>query len=176
MARSPLLDEDRSREIVEIVEIVDQAISQTRTLAYSLRPPLLDGLGLAPSIRRLAQMVEEGTPLKVTTSMEDEPRLNSDMESLLFYVVREALTNVERHARAHHVHVALKREADSLILTVEDDGIGISENTAFGLGLRGIEERVGLVGGEMRISSSPGYGTKMTVEVPYVGGADSDRR
>jgi len=166
-------ENDRSQEIVAIV---DQAIAQTRTLAYSLRPPLLDDLGLAPSIRRLVQMVEGGTNLEVATDLEDDFRLNSDMESLLFYVIREALTNVERHAHAHHVKVALRRSKSAVIVTVEDDGIGIPVKKPLGLGLRGIEERVELVGGRMTISSAPGEGMRITVEVPCEARTRSDRR
>lgn len=164
--------ESRSQEIVAVV---DQAIAQTRTLAYSLRPPLLDDLGLAPSIRRLGQMVEAGTDLRIVTDLEDDFRLNSDMESLLFYAIREALTNVERHARAHQVKVALRRSESTVIATVEDDGIGIPAKRPLGLGLRGLEERVDLVGGRMTISSSAGQGTMITVEVPYDASACGDR-
>ncbi|HDL85306.1 MAG TPA: sensor histidine kinase [Candidatus Acetothermia bacterium] len=166
------MDVDRSREIVTIV---NQAIGQTRTLAYSLRPPLLDDLGLAPSVRRLAQMVEEGTSLRVITDLEDDFRLSSDTESLLFYVIREGLANVEHHARAHQAKVSLRRTEDAVVVSVEDDGIGMSTREVFGLGLRGIEERVELVGGSMRIISSPGQGTTITVEVPYETGAPGDR-
>jgi len=166
------MDEERSQEIVAIV---DQAIGQTRTLAHSLRPPLLDDLGLAPSVRRLAQMMEEGTNLRVITDLGDEFRLNSDMESLLFYVIREALANVERHARAHQVKVSLRRSEETVVVTVEDDGVGLSTEKPFGLGLRGIEERVELVGGSMKIASSPGQGTTVTVEVPYDASAPGNR-
>lgn len=167
-------DLDESR-IQGIVEIVDQAIGQTRTLAHSLRPPLLDDLGLAASIQRLAQMIEEGTNLRVITDLEDDFRLSSDMESLLFYVIREVLSNVERHARAHQASVSLHRNNASVIVMVEDDGIGMSAGKPFGLGLRGIEERVELVGGSMNITSSPGQGTTITVEVPYEASPPGDR-
>ncbi len=146
---------------------VDQAIAQTRTLAHSLRPPLLDELGLAPSIRRLAQMVEEGADFKVITNLEEDLRLDSDIESLLFYAIREALANVDRHANAHKATVSLRRTGDCVVVIVEDDGIGLPSGKPFGLGLRGIEDRVDLVGGHIRISSSPGQGTCITVEVPY---------
>lgn len=166
------IDEEHSQEIAAIV---DQAIEQTRTLAHSLRPPLLDDLGLAASVRRLAQMMEEGTNLTVTTDLGDESRLNSDMESLLFYVVREALSNVERHARAHQVNVSLSMSEGSVLVSVDDDGIGFSAEKQFGLGLRGIEERVELAGGSMKITSSPGQGTTLIVEVPYDASAPGDR-
>lgn len=159
----------------EITQVIDQAIAQTRTLAHSLRPPLLDDLGLAPSIRRLAQMLEEGTNLTVMTDLQDDFRLDSDMESLLFYIIREALTNVERHAHAHRVELTLHRSENSVIVSIKDDGIGITAREPQGLGLRGIEERVELVGGSLNISSAPGQGTQLTVEVPYDARTRGDR-
>lgn len=160
-------DSANVNRVQDALVTIDQAIAQTRTLAHSLRPPLLDDLGLAPSIKRLAQMVEEGADLKVSTNLEEDFRLDSDMESLLFYAIREALANVDRHANAHQAAVSLHRMADRVVVTVKDDGIGLPVGgKPFGLGLRGIEDRVELVGGSMSISSSPGRGTSITVEVP----------
>jgi signal transduction histidine kinase len=162
-------------QLPELIAIIDQAISETRTLAYSLRPPLLDDLGLAPSIRRLAQMMEEAGRFKVITELEDDFRLTSQMESLLFSVIQEALTNAQRHAQAQTVRIDLKRNEDSIIIKVEDDGVGFVPTKSDGLGLRGIEERIGLVMGTVEISSAPGQGTTMTVEVPYAERARRDR-
>ncbi len=166
------IDQGRVRNALTTV---DQAIAQTRTLAHSLRPPLLDDLGLAPSVRRLAQMIEEGADFKVVTDLEDDFRLDSNTESLLFYVIREALANIERHARAHQAKVSLRRTVESIIVVVEDDGIGLPQGMPFGLGLRGIEDRVDLVGGNMKISSSPGQGTRIVVEVPFAQSSSGNR-
>ena len=121
-------------------------------------------------------MMEKGTNISVATDLDDNFRFNSDVESLLFYVIREALANVENHARAHQVKVLLRTFEGSVVVTVEDDGIGLSAEKPFGLGLRGIEERVELVGGSMDITSSPGQGTTVTVEVPYDANTSGDRR
>jgi signal transduction histidine kinase len=160
--------------VKEALRTVDQTIAQTRTLAHSLRPPLLDELGLAPSIKRLAQMVEEGSDFKVRTNLEEHSRLDFDIESLLFYAIREALANVGQHANAHKAEVNLYRTRDHVVAIVEDDGVGFSPGKAFGLGLRGIQDRVELVGGRMRISSSPGHGTRITVEVPHGSGTSGN--
>ncbi len=162
-------------QLPELISIIDQAISETRTLAYSLRPPLLDDLGLAPSVRRLAQMIEEEGKLEVITDLDEDFRLTPQLESLLFSVIQEALTNAQRHAQARTVRIGLKRTTNSIIATLEDDGVGFVPAKASGLGLRGIEERVGLTGGTVDISSAPGQGTTIIVEVPYAARTRRDR-
>jgi len=170
-----LRDEIPGEQRREIFTIIDQAIVETRTLAYSLRPPLLDDLGLAPSLERLAKMVTKASGLDVQVHLEEGNRLPRPVESLLFYVVQEALQNVRCHARAKQVDVTLTRRSGSAVLSVEDDGIGFYPQEAEGLGLRGIRERVEVSGGRMEITSSPGRGTTITVEVPYETNSHSNR-
>ncbi len=160
----------------EALQIVDQAIAETRTLAYSLRPPLLDDLGLVPSLHRLAEMVGSGSDLEIVVHVEAGERLpNPPVETLLFHVAQEALANVKRHARAKRVEVRLAETALGITLSVSDDGIGFRPQEAQGLGLRGIRERVEGSGGQMRLVSSPGNGTTITVEVPCGTPAGRDR-
>jgi signal transduction histidine kinase len=159
----------------EVSGVIDDAIRQTRTLAYSVRPPLLDDLGLVPSLERLASTVsEEGGPA-VRIVAESELRPAVGVESLLFYVAREALANVEKHAHAQHAEISLTIADGRARLSIEDDGIGFHEGDAQGLGLRGIEERVALSGGEVRIESGPRRGTRLLVEIPCETGPASDR-
>jgi len=156
------IDPEESRAIHAIV---DQAIQETRTLAYSLRPPLLDDLGLEASLRRLAAMVEEGSGLEVSLDLDQGERLPAPVEGLLFSVVQEALLNVDRHARAHRATVRLHRLSDRVTLEVEDDGVGFDADEPSGLGLRGMVERVEAAGGTARVLSSPGQGTRIAVEL-----------
>ena len=151
----------------EILEIVDRAIDDTRSLAYSLRPPLLDDLGLLPSLRRLGEMVKAASGLEMQLNLEEGERLPRPVESLLFYVAQEAIRNVQKHAQAKHVVVTLHRELGKVILAVKDDGIGFRPQDSQGLGLRGIKERVDVTGGRMEIVSSPGRGALVSAEVPY---------
>jgi len=151
----------------EILEIVDRAIDDTRSLAYSLRPPLLDDLGLLPSLRRLAEMVKTASGLEMHLNLEEGERLPRPVESLLFYVAQEAIRNVQKHAQAKHVVVTLHRELGKVILAVKDDGIGFRPQDPQGLGLRGIKERVDVTGGRMEVTSSPGCGALVSAEVPY---------
>lgn len=151
----------------EILEIVDRAIDDTRSLAYSLRPPLLDDLGLLPSLRRLGEMVKTASGLEMHLNLEEGKRLPRPVESLLFHVAQEAIRNVQKHAQAKHVIVTLHRESGKVILVVKDDGIGFRPQDPQGLGLRGIKERVEVTGGRMEVTSSPGCGALVSAEVPY---------
>ena len=158
----------------EIAQIIDQAITETRTLAYSIRPPLLDSLGLAPSLRRLAEMTETASLLQVSLHMREKPRLPEAIESLLFSAAQEAIENVRKHAHAKHVNVTLRYETGKVVLSVEDDGIGFRPLDPQGLGLQGLRERVELVGGQVLISSTPGNGSQVRVEVPHETDSRSD--
>jgi signal transduction histidine kinase len=157
-----LSDEEKT----EIIAILDRAIGETRTLAYSLHPPLLDDLGLVPSLRRLAALVEAAGDLKVSVDVVEGERLSREIESLLFHVAQETLSNVQEHAQATRIVVRLKRRGARLIFAVEDDGVGFRPKGRQGLGLRGIRERVEMSGGRMMVDTSPGKGTIVTVEVP----------
>lgn len=162
-----LKDEISPDKAKEVLGIIDQAVTETRTLAYSLRPPLLDDLGLLPSLRRLAEMVEAASGLEMHLNLEEGERLPRPVESLLFYVAQEAIRNVQKHAQAKHVVVTLHRELGKVILAVKDDGIGFRPQDPQGLGLRGIKERVDVTGGRMEVTSSPGCGALVSAEVPY---------
>jgi len=159
----------------EVTRIVDQAISETRTLAYSLRPPLLDELGLIPSLKRLAESIEDESDLVIRLECEAVGRFDISVESLLFYAAYEALRNVVRHARASHVSLTLHREGATAFLLVSDDGVGFRSGGHQGMGLAGIRERVEVSGGRMALSTAPGSGTQLLVEVPCNADSSLDR-
>jgi two-component system sensor histidine kinase UhpB len=137
-----------------------------------LRPPVLDDYGLVAALRSHAARFAESTGL-ATEVLGDEPspRLPLIVETALFRVTQEALTNVIRHAHARRVTLTLESEPDSARLTVADDGQGFSPQRPRGLGERprwgliAMRERVETVGGAMRIVSAPGQGTSIIVEV-----------
>ena len=160
----------------DVTGMLDEAIAQTRTLAYSIRPPLLDDLGLVPSLERLAETVSEEAGLTIDVYSELEERLDLSVESLLFFVAQEALQNVSRHARAGSVEIALSQTERTARLSIRDDGVGFRPEEPHGLGLRGIEERLDVTGGTMSLETAPGRGTLMTVEVPHDADSRGDRR
>jgi len=161
---------------MQVCNIVDRSIEQTRSLAYSVRPPLLDDLGLVPSLERLAESAaaESGISVEVDADLPRRPHVG--VESLLFYVAHEAMQNVVRHASAGRMTVDLRAEGGFLRLSVEDDGVGFRADGPEGLGLRGIRERVEISGGTFSIQTAACGGTIVTVEVPFDARADRDRR
>lgn len=159
----------------EMTGVIDQAIRQTRSLAYSVRPPLLDDLGLVPSLERLAETLADEHRLDVLVEADGERRLDVAVESLLYYVARESLENVVRHAQATRATLRLEFRRSDVRLSIEDDGVGLPLDGPRGLGLRGIEERVAVSGGTAEIASAPERGTTIAVEVPYGTDARRDR-
>jgi signal transduction histidine kinase len=157
------LDEDRFEQLGTIL---DRAIAQTRTLAYSVRPPLLDDLGLLPSVQRLADGLSQETGLEILVTSSTEARLDTAIESLLFHVASECMQNAARHAVATTMRVHLQLEAGRARLSIQDDGQGFPDEKHLGLGLRGVQERVHMCGGKLDIQSAPGSGSCVTVEVP----------
>ncbi len=167
------LGEDAHRTVTGML---DEAIGQTRTLAYSIRPPLLDDLGLVPSLERLAETVSHEADIEISVSSDLEGRLALSVESLLYHIAQEALQNVVRHARAGRVDVALSKIARVARMSIRDDGIGFCLEAPRGLGLQGIQERLDVSGGSMTMETAPGRGTLLTVEVPHDVDPRGDRR
>jgi len=166
--------EQFTRRIEDTVELVDRMIQRIRDMSLDLRPPLLDELGLVPALDGYLESVSERTGIKIfMRGDKDLGRLPSHMPITVFRVVQEAVTNVIRHADAGQVDVAVRRNGSGIDVSVEDDGkgfdvVGTMEHAATGkaLGLLGMQERVGMAGGELEIDSMPGEGTRIRVRLP----------
>jgi signal transduction histidine kinase len=150
-------------------ELVVHTLQDVRRLAVELRPKALDDFGLSAAVDRLAGSVAEqtGITIDLESRLHDE-RLPAEVETVLYRIVQEALTNVVKHARAKNVTVLLARKDSAVTAVVEDDGRGFSTDRGAGdgLGLIGMRERVALVDGRLEIESSEGGGTTLVVEVP----------
>jgi signal transduction histidine kinase len=158
---------DLASRLEESICMVKQALGQVRDLSLDLRPSLLDDLGLVSALLWYAERQEQRTGIATKFAADQmEARLPADVEIACFRVAQEALTNVARHARARHVEIELRHHDSELELAIHDDGVGFDVNAARGravrgrsLGLLGMEEGVGLVGGNLRMVSrswSPG--------------------
>jgi two-component system sensor histidine kinase UhpB len=154
------------------VRLVDDMAQQVRDVMVELRPPVLDDLGLFAALRWYGAHFAEQTGLLVQVEGAELPvRLPLIVETALFRVTQEALTNVVRHAHARRVTLTLESEPDSARLTIGDDGQGFSPQRPRGLserprwGLISMRERAETVGGTMRIASAPGQGTRVILEV-----------
>ncbi len=150
-------------------ELVVATLQDVRRLAVELRPKALDDFGLVAALERLTSTFAEQTG--IDTQLESrlpEARLPSEIETVLYRVVQEALTNVVKHARAERVSVILHAKPGKVAVVIEDDGRGFStdgETGRGGLGLLGMRERVALVGGHVEVESSSS-GTTIVVQVP----------
>ncbi len=154
-------------------------VGELRTVIGDLRPPALEELGLLPAVELLLQRGGEGAPEVSLTVQGEERRLAPQSELALFRIVQEAWSNIRRHAHASHVDVAFRYGADSLMVTVADDGVGFEPAAEHGApdghwGVRGMRERAELTGGQIEVASAPRQGTTLTVRIPYpgVGGRD----
>jgi signal transduction histidine kinase len=153
----------------ELRDLVVATLQDVRRLAVELRPKALDDFGLAAALERLVQTFTEATgiPGHLESSLRDE-RLPSEVETTLYRIVQESLTNVVKHAGARHVSIVVMRRDRVATAIIEDDGEGFDPGDApdRGIGLLGMRERVALLDGRLEIESSPGSGTTVVAEVP----------
>jgi two-component system sensor histidine kinase UhpB len=152
--------------------LTSRTIDDLRSLVADLRPLVLDDLGLAPAIRWYASDRLEPEGIDVTVEAEaDLPRLPAHIETAVFRIAQEAISNVLNHADAGQVRVRLSRGL-GLELEIEDDGVGFDSTlpvAPYGrqhMGLFGIRERAAALGGEARVESIPGEGTRVSVTIP----------
>jgi len=165
----------KEQDPAESIALVDGAIARMHDLAQDLRPPLLDNLGLAASLRSYAEREARRAGLDLDLDIAPlQRRFPPTVETTCFRVVQEALTNVIRHAGAKRILVRLGMQGEVLRVEVRDDGRGFDPRAnalrAESQGLVGMRERVDLAGGELRVESSPGQGTVVIAQF-VVGGA-----
>ena len=167
LEEAPTLDEIRS-SAAALREITVQTLQDVRRLAVELRPSALDDFGLVPALERLAEGFHEQTGLTVQIEARVDERLPADVETALYRIVQEALTNVIKHARARNVSILLTRKGSTVAAVIEDDGRGFSPERMSNerLGLLGMRERLALLDGTLKVESSPGAGTTIVAEAP----------
>lgn len=170
-AHGPGLGQVRDRAD-EVRQLAADALVEVRRLAFELRPIVLDDVGLVAAVRRLASDLAErhGFDARVVLDgLGEDTRLDTEVETVVYRVVQEALTNVARHAAAHRAQVAFTVAGGVLLADVVDDGTGFDATAELlegSLGLTGMAERAGLVDGRVEITSDPGHGTTVHLEVP----------
>lgn len=165
--------DDTSRRVDELRQLVGDALRRTRHLAFELRPTVLDDVGLAPALARLVADTSERSGVSVDAVVDSAPELanvSSEIATVVYRVVQEALTNVVRHAQATNASVAVTAVAGRLRALVEDNGIGFdpTEPAHGHLGLQGMSERAEIVGGTVSVASVQGSGTTIVLEIPLV--------
>jgi signal transduction histidine kinase len=162
-------DETSRAAAEELRELVVSTLQDVRRLAVELRPTALDDFGLVAALERLAGSFSEQTGISVDfqTALADD-RLPAEVETALYRIVQESLTNVVKHARARRVSILLARKEGAVKAVVEDDGRGFdpADLADDGFGLVGMRERLALLGGRLEVESGPETGTTIAAEVP----------
>jgi signal transduction histidine kinase len=156
-------------EVDDLRELVVATLQDVRRLAVQLRPKALDDFGLVPALERLVQTFSESSGISVELEAQiGQERLPNDVETTVYRIVQEALTNVVKHAQASRVSILLVRRDATVTAVVEDDGRGFDPAAAGedSLGLEGMRERVELHEGRLTVETAPGSGTTLRVEIP----------
>jgi signal transduction histidine kinase len=182
------ISNETKKRVSRLSDMLLETITVVRDLSYDLRPPHLDRLGLVHTVLRYCEDFANRTGLAVgfNSAGMDDLNLDPNIEINLYRLVQEGLNNIRKHAEADHVVVRLVSSFPNILLRIEDDGRGfdVAErltrvSTEKRMGLRSMEERVGLLKGRMGIRSAPGEGTKIFIEVPYLkegkSGSQEDR-
>src|SRR5205809_3048965 len=158
--------------LIEIRARLEQVEAQLRRLSHELRPTILDDLGLKPAIEFLADGIAKRTGRAVVVTGSTGGRLSGPVETAMYRIVQEALTNVTKHAHATQAVVRLERRPGALVCSIADNGRGFDARArsarlhSEGLGLIGMRERAASLGGTFSIHSSPGKGTRLKIVVP----------
>jgi signal transduction histidine kinase len=167
-----------AQSLDHVLALTDTGIRSIRNVTHRLRPSLLDDLGLAPALRSLASEFGERAGLSVDLETPQHmPALSKDAELALFRAMQEALSNVLRHAQATLVHITVREEANALALTIRDDGRGPATDPSAGgmehMGLTGMQERIGALGGTVTLDAPADGGFSVTAAVPLTTGGET---
>jgi PAS domain S-box-containing protein len=156
----------------EAIELANSAVTWVRNLAYLLHPPLLDEVGLTAALNWLTDGLAQRSGIRVELNISDKfPRLGTDIETAIFRIVQESLTNVFRHSNADRATVELEKENGQVVVRIRDYGKGFPdegepiESKVIGVGIAGMRERIRQFGGELRVSRCE-PGTMVTANVP----------
>ncbi|MCH7964041.1 MAG: PAS domain S-box protein [Bacteroidetes bacterium] len=157
-------------KIISISNMIDDTVEKVQRITAKLRPYILDELGLIPAIEWQAQEFQSVTGIKCSFTLPNfELFLDSEKSTAIFRIFQEALTNIARHSKAKLISISIHLKAETLMLIVKDNGIGIAQEQTKdfkSLGIIGMKERALILGGEVTVEGIPGKGTEVRVEIP----------
>lgn len=172
---------DVERLTSRLEALTQTMVSDVHHLALELRPPSLDDFGLLAAVSHYADTVASRAGLQIEIQCSQTPRLDPSVETTVYRIIQESLTNVVKHATATRVSVILERRDTQLVAIVEDNGAGFDAPAMLlgrvpgrGLGIGGMMERAALVDGALDIESSPGHGTTVYLRVPVARKGEAD--
>jgi signal transduction histidine kinase len=158
-----------AQHVHECQQLLHRVEQELRRLSHELRPTVLDDLGWLPAIEFLAGSVSARTQIPIEVRSGVTARLRAEVETALYRVVQEALTNATRHARARRIRIEITQERERLHGVISDDGVGFDAAAGAsggGLGLKGMHERLDALGGSLRVVSAPGRGAEVRFQLP----------
>jgi signal transduction histidine kinase len=166
--------EFKRQAVDQASSLIDGAIQQVRSVSHLLHPPLLDEIGLQAALSWYSDGLTKRSGIETSIALQpfDFPRLTPNLETMVFRIIQEALTNVFRHSSARNCWVNVAKEANQVQVTVRDDGVGITEEIAafspenIGVGIGGIRQRIKEVGGELRLRNAVPTGTILEAIIP----------
>lgn len=168
------VDAEASRRAEELRAVAAQTLNDVHSMALQLRPSVLDDLGLPEALKRQVADWNKRTTLNIDLAITglDDQRLPAAVETALYRITQEALTNIVRHADADTASIFIERQTDKVLAIIEDDGIGFDPGTIDRndghLGLYGIRERAELLSGQLVIESELEHGTSLFIEIPLM--------
>ncbi|MBZ5641163.1 MAG: response regulator [Acidobacteriia bacterium] len=180
--RDDPLAKSKQPAVADIYKLIDGALQQVRSVSYLLHPPLLDEVGLRSALGWYLDGLSKrgGIDITMETQPQEFPRLAPELETTLFRVIQEALTNVFRHSRASKACVTLERKEAEILATVRDNGVGIHDEISefrpesIGVGIGGMRQRVKELGGQLALRNA-GPGTIVDVMIPITSIPSADR-
>lgn len=164
--------------LAEIKALTTRMLESIRQLAYDLRPTMLDDLGLVPAVRWCMKSHLEKMGVEAhLDSVGFDQRLDPELETAVYRIVQESITNIAKHAKARHVKIELRADDAVVTASIEDDGVGFDVDRVLnssarerGLGLFGMQERALVLDGQLDYHSIPGFGTRITAILPLQAG------
>jgi signal transduction histidine kinase len=173
----------RRKTTADTVAIIDHAIQQVRNISHLLHPPLLDEVGLCSALQWYLEGFTKRSGIEISLEVrpKDFPRLASEIETAVFRIIQEALTNVFRHSEAHKAWIILEKEGDQIVGIVQDDGKGIPDRVvefhpdSIGIGIGGMRQRIKEFAGELQLQNTA-PGTLVKVVIPVKAGTRTESR
>lgn len=163
--------EDMERQLVDAAEAVREGLDGARRVAHALRPEILEQLEFGGALANLGRRMGAAADLDVAVTVPPAlPRMTEDVELAIYRIAQEAMTNVVRHARASRAVLAVRIEGGTLMLNINDDGVGRPAGSPPGNGLRGMQERARTVGADLVVRNGVSRGTELELRVPLAAG------
>ena len=166
------LERESSKELIKeelgkASDLIALTIQEVRQISHNLRPTLLDDLGLDSALRSLIDQFSERTNIEVQYDFDSTVDMTDEIEISIYRLTQEALTNIEKHAKASLVTISFARKHQKLVFECRDNGKGLLVNPEPGIGLINMRERLELIGGDFYIESQKGKGTRICAVFPF---------